>query len=126
MRKSCRVGLYGAICAAKMAARTTMISTIAPATPVRERMKRRCAARHGVVVRRPAVSVAAGEADRSGSGSDETATSGVPNARVERRVDDVDHKIDDHHENGDHQHRALDDRIVARSDSRDDVASHAN
>ena len=102
-------------------------STTAPTSPVRERTKRRWAARHGVVERRALVAVAVAlDGDESGSGSDETATSAVADARIERRVQHVDDQVHDHDEDGDDQHRALHHRIVARSDRGDDVAPDAD
>src|ERR671932_281833 len=99
-RKSCLIGLYGLTWPAKSAAPMTTSNTTAPATPVFERRKRRRAAVHGVIDgRRPAV-----DGPRSGwagrlSGSDETATSGVADARVQRRVQHVDNQVnrDDEH-----------------------------
>src|SRR5713226_2343925 len=112
-RKSCRVGLYGLTCAAKTAARVTATSTKAPNNPGRELKKRRRAAVQGVGAWRTtgaAVNGAAGER----TDSDETATSVVANAWVERCVHDVDQKIERDHEQGDDDDRPLDHRVVAR------------
>src|SRR5438105_896277 len=125
-RKSCLVGLYGLIWPAKNAEAITRIKTSAPATPVRERRKRRRAAPQGVVERRTDAALAArpGWAGRL-SGSDETATSGVANARIERGVQHVYQQIDRDDENSDDQHRPLNDRVVARRNGRHDVATDA-
>src|SRR5262249_37632104 len=107
-RKSWRVGLYGATLKANSAASTTITSTMAPTRPVREWTNRRHAFDQGVVMRRPwpGVDGLSGCAGRL-SGSDETATSGVANARIECRVHHIDDEVDQYHERGDDQHRAL-------------------
>src|SRR5579864_7887559 len=123
-RKSWRVGLYGATLKANRAARTTTSSTMAPARPARDRTKRLRAFAHGVAIRRgwPAADAPSGWAGRlSGSDVDETATSGVADPRIQRRVRHIDHEVDQHYERRDDQHCALNDGVVAGGDRGHDV-----
>src|SRR5438309_9989600 len=109
-RKSCLIGLYGLTWPAKTAAAMTTSNTIVPATPVFECRKRRRAAAQGVTAGRTLTADPArpGSAGRL-SGSDETATAGIANARTHRRLQHgEDHGYGDDADRH-HHHRSRDD-----------------
>src|SRR4051794_33915068 len=120
MRKSCFTGAYGLTIPAKIAASNRTSKTMAPARPGVERTNRPRAATHGEAAARTVTTDAGPAADPSSSWPVSVMPL-VPDARIERRVDDVHDQADRHHEERDRDDRPLDDRVVARGDRRHDV-----
>src|SRR5512145_1236826 len=66
-----------------------------------------------------------GEADFGAAPAWATAAMSVADARVEQRVAEVDHEVDDDVDRGEQQRHALDDRIVAPQEGVDGKAAQA-